>query len=148
MSGRGMDAKEVKIPLALIAIGLALLVGRGFYQAGASGAAVELVAVAVAVALIVTLGVIACFITAKIMDASFGYLNTAILKLAGITLATAATSMFIPGVGWFLKLLVNFGLLMWLFDLEVLEVVVLALVLWGMQTFGMILAMSVFPGLR
>ena len=142
-----MEAKEVKIPLALIAIGLAIFIVLGFHRAGPVGAAASLAALAVGLIFGVTMGVIACFITARIMDAYFGYLKTAILKLAAIFIATGAVSAIIPVVGWLLGLVLYFGLLAWFFELEMLEVIVLSLVLGGTQLVAGMVASHVFVSL-
>jgi hypothetical protein len=141
------DAKEVKIPLALIVVGLAIFVVFGFHVGGAAGVAAALAVMAVRVVIGVTLGVIACFITARIMDASFGYLNTAILKLAAIFIVTGAVSAIIPLAGWLVGLVLYYGLLTWFFDLEILEVIVLSVVLGAAQIVAGVFAIGLIGAL-
>ena len=129
------EAKEVKIPAALLGIALVVFVGYGFYTAGAAGAAMALVALGIQLVIGVVLAIIACFITAKLMGISFGPIGTASLKLAAIFAFPAAVSLFIPLVGWLVALFLYFGLLAWLFDLEGMEVVVCAIVIWGIRVF-------------
>ena len=127
--------KEVTVPVALLAVGLVLFAVAGLLLGGAVGAGVYLLMVAVQLVVGVPLGILACFITARILQGSFGYLNTAILKLAAIFVFCGAVAAVVPYVGWLISLPVYWGLLAWLFELEVAEVVVLTIVLWVVRLF-------------
>ena len=77
-----VDPMEVRIPGACLVVGLVLLLVYGFVKGGASGAGDILAAVAIELLLGVPLGVLACFIAAKVLGTDFGLLRTAIVKLA------------------------------------------------------------------
>jgi hypothetical protein len=62
------------------------------------------------------------------MSTSFGELRSAGVKLAGIIVLTSALSAVIP-FGGFLSIFVYLALLMWLFELEMFEAIVFAIVL-------------------
>jgi hypothetical protein len=134
--GNMNEAKEVTIPTILLGIALAVFLGYGFYAAGVSGAGVVLIVVGIQVIIGVILGIIACVITARLMDISFGRLGTASLKLAAIFAFPAAVSLFIPFIGWLVALILYFILLTWLFDLEGREATVCAIVIWVVRMFA------------
>jgi hypothetical protein len=80
----------------------------------------------------VFLGIIACYVTASLLGTSFGYLGSAALKLAGIFTFPTAVSQLVP-FGWLLSLILFFGLLTWLFNLDWFEALIFTFVLWGVR---------------
>ena len=136
---------EYAIPAALLAAALLAFVGFGFYAAGPGGALVVMTTVGVSLALATGLGIVACFMAAKILGTSYGPLGTGVLKLAAIIAFSSAVSLFIPYVGWLASLLLYYGLLSWLFDLDAIETIVTALVIWAVRMlafFGIALLLS------
>ncbi len=133
-----MDPKETTIPAVLLVLGIAMYLAFGLWLGGAGVAAFILGETLVGLAIGIPLGILACFITAWLMGASFGTLKGAILKLAAVytfpsaVLLLAATSLSIEGVllGLLFGLVLYCGLLAWLFELDPLEVIVLAIVLF------------------
>ncbi len=132
------DPKEFKIPMAILAVGLALSLVYGLFAGGATGPIVMMAAVLFALVINVALGLIAFFLTAKITGAGFGLLQTAALKLAAIIALDFGLSSWIPL--WFVTLIASFLvfyiLLQWLFDLDAMEVVVCLIVLVAVRFFA------------
>lgn len=127
-----LETTEDKTALALLVIGIVVLAVFGVMQAGAVGAVLLLVIYLVYAVVSVVLGVAAAFATAYLMGASFGLVSSAILKLAGIIVFTSAIAVAVP-FGGLLGLVAYILLLMWMFELEFMELVVFTLVLWAMR---------------
>ena len=131
-----MDAKEIKIPAALLVIAIVLYVLYGLTVEESGGIAFALQALLVTAIIGVPLGIIACFIVAKLLDAGFGDARTAALKLAAIFLFPGAIALFLPaGLDWLIAAALYLLLLLWLLELEggvelALLVLVIALVRW------------------
>jgi hypothetical protein len=133
--------KEATIPFAMLTIAAILCVAFGFYAAGPKGPNIALMLVGTHMVIGVVLGVIGCSITASIMGISFGYLYTAILKLAAIYALPTAISLFIPYyVGWIVAFVLYFAMLAWLFDLEGKEITICAGVIWLVHRIASMLA--------
>jgi hypothetical protein len=124
------DPKDYLIPGVLLSIGILIFLAWSVILGGLTGLAVMAVYLPIRLVVQVVVGVIACFFTARIMGTSFGYLKTAIIKLAAIFVFPAAATFFIPWVGWILALLLYWKLIEWLFELEAMETIVLAIVIW------------------
>jgi hypothetical protein len=112
------DSKERKIPLIMIAAGLALYLLAAFMHAGPSGVLPTLLAVLVVAVVQTAVLIGAAFIVAAMMSVSFGDVQSAILKFAGITLASGGLASVISFGGNFVALFIFLGLVMWLFELE------------------------------
>lgn len=135
-----LDTNEDKVALGLLVSGVVILGWVGLSHAGVAGAAVILLVYGLYAAISVVAGVAAAFATAYLMNASFGLFNSAVLRLAGIIVFTAALAVAIPYGGW-LALLVYIGLLFWLFELEPFEILVFTIILWIIRfLLGLILA--------
>jgi hypothetical protein len=134
--------KDYLIPGILMGVGILIFLTYAFIMGGTAGLAAMAVYLPIRLVMMVVLGVIACFITARIMGTGFGYLKSAIVKLAAIFIFPAAATFFIPWVGWLLALLLYWKLLEWLFELEALETVVLAIVIWFVNIGAMILMIT------
>lgn len=124
-------AKDYLIPLALIAAGFGISASYGLIHNGVAGLAGIAIYTSVATVVRVGLGVIACLITARIMGAAFGYAGSALLKLAAIFLFPSAVELFLPSIaGWIVGLILYWGLIEWLFELDAMETIVFAVVIW------------------
>jgi hypothetical protein len=123
------DPKDKQIPLALMGVGVLVLVAQGLFFAGAAGAGATLAALAVVTAIGTAIMVFAAIVTARLIGASFGELGSAVLKFAAIYVFAAALGSLIP-FGGIVVFFVSLGLLMWLFELEMMHAVVFAVVLW------------------
>ncbi len=127
------EAKEFKIPVALTVVGFALLLARAYVDPQGAGMLTAFINLVIATAVGVALGIGACFLAARVLDTSFGFLSSAIYKLTGTFTFTAGVAGAVGGPwGWFLSLPIYFGLLSWLFELDMLETIVFTLILWVM----------------
>jgi hypothetical protein len=126
------DPKEVVIPVVLLVAGLLLFWAGVLWRTNPRVASLTMGFVAVAAALETVLGILAAYVTSSISGISFGELKTAALKLAGILLFTGALAFLIP-LGWIIALFVYLGLLVWLFELDMREALLFAVVLWLMR---------------
>jgi hypothetical protein len=124
------NAKEYVVPAVLLGIGVLVYLGYAVIVNGVDGILGMLIYLPIRIAVQVTLGVVACFITAKIMGTGFGDLKSAIIKLAAIFMFPGAVTFFIPYVGWLMALVLYWGMLEKLFELEAMETIVLAVVIW------------------
>jgi hypothetical protein len=136
---------EYYIPSGLIVFGLIVAMVQTMHFTSnpvAFGAAMGTVMVTTIVDLVLML--VACLIAAKVLDASFGSPGSAVLKLAGISLAPEAVASTIeyltPAgygwiVGWIVAILLYYALFSYLFDLDGGEVIVLVLIIRGVKFF-------------
>ncbi|MDH3583918.1 MAG: zinc ribbon domain-containing protein [Phycisphaerae bacterium] len=131
--------KQREIPLALLALGVGLHLfwawrktrGEDYFGEGFGAEAGEILKeVAIGVGLMIA----AAFAAARLLETSFGSLGPAVLKFAAIYVAPAAVSTFAGSLvgewSWVvsipLLLGMYYGLLVWLFDLDVFEAFVFA----------------------
>ena len=76
-------------------------------------------------------GVIGLWLASKLWLGGVGYLGLSILRLAGIYGVTDLVGMVVSGIpllGWLIQAVVYISLLMWLFELEATESIMLALI--------------------
>jgi hypothetical protein len=119
--------KEKQIPLVLIVVG-ALLYVLGAVVVGGSGDALPtLIAVAVGATIQTVILIVSAFIVAAILNVSFGDSKSAILKFAAASLVAGGVASLIP-MGWIIGLFLFLGLVVWLFELEIIYAVVLTVV--------------------
>lgn len=123
------DFSEVKAPVILLVVGAVISIVYGIVAVDDSSVGASVVGVLLNIALSVAFALPACFIVAKILGVSFGFLNTAVLKLAALSVFPAAIGMIIPGIGGWVALALYFGLLEWFFELDWWESVVFVIVL-------------------
>ena len=116
------QSKEVTIPAILVAIAAAITIGKGLITDGAIGGLLATVGFGFIFAASVVLGILACMLIGSLVGANFGRFNTAWLKLGAVLTFPSAITQFIP-FGLALNVLIYFGLLVWLFDLEVFEAI-------------------------
>ncbi len=124
------DAKEIKIPAALLAIATAIFLLYGLFAAGTLGVSVMLVALAFQIFVGVAVGLVACLIASKLIGFSLGTLGPTTLKLAAIYTFPAAVGALIPFVGWIIALALFFVLLTWLFELEGREAILCSVIVF------------------
>ena len=114
-----MPAKDVQIPLALIAVSAILYAVYGLTVDGAGGRGYMLQVLLATMIIGVPLGIIACLIVAKLLSIGFGDARTAALKLAAIFLFPGAVALFLPdGIDWLVALGLYLLMLLWLLELE------------------------------
>jgi hypothetical protein len=133
------DAKERQIPLVLILVGLALYVLAAFVRMGPSGAGATLVGVLIIGTVQTAILIGAAFLVAAVCSVSFGDVRSAILKFAAATLLSGGIGAVIP-FGGIVALFVFLGLVMWLFEIELVYVIVLT-VAYFVVSFGVAIAL-------
>jgi hypothetical protein len=128
-------ATERKIPVGLIIAGELLFVVAGLRIVGVGRVAELMAFVGVATVVGVALMLGAAFVTATLFKVSFGDLNAAVLKLAGIYLISNGIGALLSGtgLGGLVATAIFFSLMMWLFELEMTYVVVFAVMNWVVQ---------------
>jgi hypothetical protein len=143
------DASEFKIPLILLLSGLAIIAAYGLVMAGPQGAMAFITGQMVTLMIMIPLGIVACFLTAKLMGISFGLIRTACVKLAAIFTLPSAIALLIPWtpVAWLASVILYLGLLTWLFELDGWEPVVCAVVIWLVRLAALVLAGIVLSGM-
>jgi hypothetical protein len=134
------DAREKTIPLVLIGLAIVILGGRAVLLPGMETAEFLLV-FGFGMGLMVLIGILACFISAAVLNVSFGELGPATLKLAGMLSFTYAASSRIVG-GFIVAGILLVIFLVWLFDLEPGEAIITTVILWLTQLIvsGLIIA--------
>ena len=128
---------ETKFPLTLIGIAVVVYAGFGLSIGGPAGGIITLFILLLQALITTVLGVMACFVTAQILSTNFGTLQSASVNLAAVALFPAAAGMLMglisPILGAIAVIVLYFGLLKSLFDLELFELIVFVLVLWGVS---------------
>ncbi len=112
-----MVSYKASVPAAMAAVGVALLVNMVLISAG-------------------------CLIAMKLLDFGLGAPGEALLKLCAVELLPGAVSGLIEHqlgmvgglVGWGVALFMYYGLLMWFFDLDTMEVMILTTIIWLIRT--------------
>ncbi|MEO2020175.1 MAG: hypothetical protein ABGZ53_38075 [Fuerstiella sp.] len=137
---------EIKLPLTLIGTALIIYTGFGFATAGPAGAVAAVFLLLLKALITSILGIVACLGTAQILNTNFGTIKSASANLAavalfpgavGLLMALILSALISPVLGMMLVALtvivLTFGLLKSLFDLEFFELVVFVLILWGVS---------------
>lgn len=135
------DAKEVKIPAALMAAGILIaIVHAVFFRQVSVGSA--LLSLAVTLFLRIILGIAACFLTNRFAGVDYGTLGAACLKWGAIFIFPTAVALLIPiaCIGFLASLLLYWGLIEWLFDLEAMDTIVTVVAIWLTQVGAFFLA--------
>jgi hypothetical protein len=119
---------EWQVPLALLIVGFVTLVIGVLAAPGDLKTAGALVGIVLYLVLYVPLTVAAMYIVASFLGVSFGFLNTALLKLAGITLFTLSLNeignwLGIPILGWLVALIATYFLFSYCFYLDAMETI-------------------------
>lgn len=131
--------KEKEIPLILAAIGLGLVCLGGSIHSGRAAAPTMMGAVLMS--LVETgLLIVAAIVVARLLNIAFGDLKSAALKFCGIALFCAGFDTLVPW-GHLLGLIIFLGLVAWLFEIEIVYAIVLAVVYW-IVTFIVVLMLA------
>src|SRR5687768_744249 len=123
-------AKERQVPLILVAVGAALYVLAAFVRTGPAGVGPTLLAVLIGGIVQTAILICAALLVATLLGVSFGTVPSAALKFAGAALASGGVAAVIP-YGGIVALFVFLGLIIWLFELELMYAVVLTVVYFG-----------------
>jgi hypothetical protein len=144
----GPTPLEWKVPLLLLVLGVAVIVGAalGLPELGLAelrGAAEVLLEVALRLAVGLPVTIAALFLVAAVLGITFGPLNSAVLKLASISVfsnALVLVGMLLgqPLIGWLVALVVSWYLFSLFFDLDLQETAV-SIVLLGLIQYGVVL---------
>lgn len=128
---------EIKLPLTLIGTALVIYGGFGFATAGPAGGVTTVFLLLLQAFITVILGIAACFAAAQILSTNFGTIKSASANLAAVAVFPSAAGLVMalisPLLGVITVLVLFFGLLKSLFDLEFFELVVFVLVLLGVS---------------
>lgn len=134
--------KHLMWPIIMVVLGVIMtmvyyMVGRGYGFAGA------LVIMGLSTAIDLVLLFVACLIAIKMLDISLGAPGEAVLKLIAVALLPAAVegligSMFPGGfmLGWAVAYGLYLTLLMWFFDLDGSETMILSVIIWAIRTWA------------
>lgn len=139
--GRIWQLKQWKIPLALLVFGLVMNFVAVMTESAAAGESADpgstIMGMLTGTAIGVVLMVIAAFIAARLLDTTFGDMRTAVLKLAAIYVAPTAIAGMLASLtngGFIVHIVVllgaYFGLLVWLFDFDLFEAIIFAVIGW------------------
>ncbi len=136
------DPKEGLIPAVILALGLGLYIYANYQKSTDPSIGRVLLGVGIGTIIGVILGIIVCYITASILQTSFGALKTAILKMAAIIVLAGAIDVLIPYAGWIAAVIVYFSLLCYLFNMSFFEIFIFCAVLMLVRTFVFVLIMT------
>jgi hypothetical protein len=120
-------------PLGLLALGGAIVMTSLALSEGSEERSGPMIAALYPVGLAFELvfGMVGLWLATKVLIDDAGPLPLALLRLAGVYACTDAVALMaapLLGIGWLIKLAVYLGLLMWLFDLDTTESVLLAVI--------------------
>lgn len=125
------DPKEFIIPGALLGIGVVIYLIQALLTRGTTGMGATLIALFVLLAIKVVLGLIACLLAAKFMGCSYGALWSGVLKLAAIFIFPGAVAVLIPIpiFAFIVTVLLYWGLIEKLFDMDVNKTITTVIVI-------------------
>ena len=128
---------ETKFPLTLIGVAVVIYIGFGVATAGPVGGVITVFFLLLQALITSVLGLAACFLVAQIFSTYFGTLRSASVKLVAVALFPPAAGLLIalisPIIGALAVIVLFFGLLQSLFELELFEVIVFTLALLGVS---------------
>jgi len=144
------DATEIKIPAGLLLAGLAIIFGYALLVAGPEVAKAIIMLQMVGLMFMIPLGIVACFITAKLLAIDFGEMRSACVKLAATFTFPSAVALLIPAapIAWLVSVALYIGLLAWLFEMEGWEPVICAIVIWLVRMLAVFLALIAVAGMN
>lgn len=122
------SAWEVKIPLLLLIIGMVILIAGSFLFTDLVETLYVLASIALILLLYVPLTIAAMYIVAVLLDISYGFLKTALLKLASITIFSVSLNHLgewfgVWILGWLFALAATYYLFSSFFDLDIHDTV-------------------------
>ncbi len=139
--------------LCLLGASLVIYLAVWFWSAGEAGAAAAFFIILIRLCILVPIGLLSCFVGAKILKTSFGTLGSAALKLTTLFVVSDAVASLaglfsedtlFTVLIYVLTLLISLWLLAWLFHLEPLEVFYFALILLVVRWGALSLANQIF----
>jgi len=133
--------KQLMWPAILAVLGIGLMFTH-FTLAFKASVPAAMAAVGVSLLVNMVLIAIGCLIAIKVLDISLGAPAEALLKLCAVALIPGAVSGLIEWrlgmvgglVGWGVALFMYYGLLVWFFDLDTFEVLILTTIIWLIRT--------------
>lgn len=129
-------------PIVMLVGGVAVVMGMSVTAGGR-----EALLYPIVLAIELVFGVLGLYVATKLWLGGVGPLGLAILRLAGIYAVTDVVSLLTQPlliVGWLITAAVYVGLLAWLFELEVMESVILALITFLLKLIaGFVLVASI-----
>jgi len=121
------QASTKRLPLILIGVGLLLYLLAAVIHPNDAGVFATMLAVVIIGVVQTVLLVAAAFIVALLIKEGFDEVPTAILRFAAASLFSGGLSAVIP-YGGIVALFVFLGLIVWLFDIEMFQAVILTVV--------------------
>jgi len=128
--------KQRTIPLGMVGAAVVIIGGVIVSMGGVEAAAGSWAQLALSTGIGVGLMLVALFITARLMGIGFGPVDSAIIKLTAIYLLPSAIQLAILAttgigfIGWLVSIVLYLVLLGWLFDLELSETLICAVVIF------------------
>ena len=122
-------------PLVMLVIGGTAVMGVRFFSAGAGAALLYPVALSIEL----VFGVAGLWLAAKLWLGGAGPLALAILRLAGIYAATDLIASLVSPwmfLGWAIHIACYLGLLTWLFELDLADSIMLAVITFLLKVLG------------
>ena len=126
---------DLQTPLVLLAVGVGTYVLVGYQLYGKHAAWQIFAQLGTQVTLGVALAIIGCYIAGAIMKIDFGPLHVASLKLAAAFVFPSAvgTFVFLPPYSVIVSAILYFLILSWLFGLDLIDTIILAAMIAGVQ---------------
>ncbi|MCC5831101.1 MAG: hypothetical protein JJU36_16790 [Phycisphaeraceae bacterium] len=124
------EAREFKIPLAMLLFAVGLYALSGYMEAGQEGVGHVILALALILAIRLPIGILGCYLCVALLGVSFGRLTTALLKLSATLLFPSAVASFLPFGGFLVVLVGYFFLLSWFFDLDARDAALSGIIIW------------------
>jgi hypothetical protein len=141
-------------PLVMLVVGgvlvMAVLLLREADDPDAPSRALLALAYPIGLAIQLAFGVAGLWIAAKLWLGGAGPLGLAILRLAGIYAMTDLIGTVVApllALGWFIKITLYVVMLAWLFDFEIIESIIVALITFAIKFITAITVASLIAGL-
>ena len=140
-------------PLVMLVLGGAVVMGvyllRGPEDPDEFSGAARVLLYPIGLAIELVLGVAGLWLAAKLWLGGAGPLGLAILRLAGIYAMTDLIGIVVAPllmVGWLIKIAVYVAMLAWLFDFEIAESIMVALITFVLKVIGAVAIASLITG--
>ncbi len=153
-AGGRADRLEYIKPLVLLVVGgaavMAILLLREADDPDAPSGAVLALVYPIGLAIQLAFGVAGLWIAAKVWMGGAGPLSLAILRLAGIYAMTDLIGIVVAPllmVGWLIKISLYVVMLAWLFDFEIIESIIVALITFALKIITAVAVASLITGL-
>ncbi len=134
--------KQLTMPIIMVVLGLGLMLTYTMLSYKDIGVPMALVVVGVSLIVNMVFITIGCLIAIKMLDISLGAPAEAFLKVCAVALLPGAVSGLIEWkfglvggmVGWGVALALYYALLVWFFDLDTMELLILTVIIWLVRT--------------